>query len=94
MLETKRDRTPNVRKGRVVLTRRDPYILKLLAGLDVDGINIDELLRFSKRWWAWRDEWDIDRRPRGIFGSRVIRRDEADGMLRRELSAQAAGGAE
>ena len=88
------ERIPEMRKGRVVLTRRDPYILKLLAGLDVDGINIDELLRFSKRWWALRDEWDIDRRPRGIFGSRLIRRDEADGMLRRELSAQAAGGAE
>ena len=83
-----------MRKGRVVLTRRDPYILKLVAGLDVDGINIDELLSFSKRWWAWRDEWDIARRPRGLFGNCLLRRDDADAALRRELAALANGGAE
>ena len=57
MAVLQRERTPEMRKGRVVLTRRDPYILKLLAGLDIDGINIDDLLRFGKEWWAARNDF-------------------------------------
>ena len=94
MVNLQGDRTPEMRKGRVVLTRRDPHILKLVAGLDIEGENIDDLLRFSKRWWAWRDEWDIARRPRGLFGNCLLRRDDADAALRRELAALANGGAE
>ena len=87
------ERAPETRKGRPVLTRRDPYILKLVAGLDA-GANIDELLRFSKQCWAERDEWDIARRQRGLFGSKLLTRDEADRALRLQLTAQAAGGGE
>ena len=86
------DRAPETRKGRSVLTRRDPYILKLVAGLGIEGDDIDELLRFSKRWWAWRDEWDIARRPRGLFGNCLLRRDDAAAALRRELAAIPNGG--
>ena len=88
------EQTPRKHKGRVTLTSRAPFVFKLLAGLDLDGTNVDDLLRFGKQWWAWRDEWDIARRPRGIFGSRLIRRDDAEAVLRRELAAMAEGGAE
>ena len=88
------EQPPRKHKGRVTLTSRAPFVFKLLAGLDLDGTNIDELLRFSKQCWAERDEWDIARRQRGLFGSKLLTRDEADRALRLQLTAQAAGGGE
>lgn len=88
------EQTPRKHKGRVTLTSRAPFVTKLVAGLDLDGTDIDDILRFGKKWWAWRDEWDIARRPRGLFGNCLLRRDEADAALRRELAAMANGGAQ
>lgn len=83
--------TPEKRKARVRLTAREPFIESLLAGLDFDGTDIDELRAFSKRWWSSRNAWDLGRRRSGMFGSRLLRRDDADRALKLAL-AEIGGG--
>ena len=87
------DRTPEMREGRVKLSLRDPQIEKLLAGLDFDRENIDQLRRFGKNMWSARNAWSIGRGARGLFGARVIDKGTAERMLRQELAALEGGAA-
>jgi hypothetical protein len=85
--------TPEKRKARVRLTAREPFIESLLAGLDFDGVDINELRAFGKRWWSARNGWDLSRRRSGLFGAKLLRRDDADRALKQELAklAEVAG---
>lgn len=75
--------TPEKRKARV-LTVREPLIESLLAGLDFDGVNMDELRAFGKGCWSSRNRWDVSRRRGGLFGGRLHRAD-ADRALSEAL---------
>jgi hypothetical protein len=72
------DATPEKRKARVRLTAREPFIESLLAGLDFDKTDIDELRAFSKQWWSSRNAWDLGRRRRGMCGTYRLQRSDAD----------------
>lgn len=78
--------TPEMRKARVRLTTREPFIESLLAGLDYDGVDIDELRAFSKHWWSARNQFDIRRRGSGLFGSQLIRKRDANQVLKHLLA--------
>ena len=83
--------TPEKQKARAVLSVREPSIESLLAGLDFDGVNIDDLRTFSKHWWSARNGWDVSRRRSGLFGSRLLRKDDADHALKNALRELARG---
>lgn len=54
--------TPEKREGRARLSVRDPRIETLLAGIEVDGSDLDGLRLFAKRCWSARNQWDLSRR--------------------------------
>jgi hypothetical protein len=74
---------PDSVKGRVRLTVRDPLIESLVAGLTEE--NLEELRAFCKVWVGRRNRWDIGRRS-GLFGAKLLRRDDADRALKQELA--------
>lgn len=69
-------RSPEKRRDRLTLSVRDPNIEKLVAGLDIDGISIDQLRRIGKNLWRWRNDWSVKvasrrrREVRGLFASK------------------------
>lgn len=69
-------RSPEKRRDRATLGVRDPNIEKLVAGLDIDGVSIDQLRRIGKNLWRWRNDWSVrnassrQRELRGLFASR------------------------
>lgn len=79
------DHTPERRKARAVLTVREPFIESLLAGLDFDDVDIEQLRAFGKQCWSSRNAWDLARRRSGLFGGRLGRA-EADRALKFELA--------
>lgn len=76
--------TPEKRKARV-LSVREPLIETLLAGLGVEGSELDDLRRFCKAWTSDRNRFDIKRRRTGMFGRRLDRSD-ADRALKLALT--------
>lgn len=49
--------TPEKREGRVRLSPRGPQIESLLAGISIDGFNIEETRRWGNALLAARDVW-------------------------------------
>lgn len=86
------DQTPERRKARAVLSVREPLIETLLAGLGVEGSDLDELRRFCKAWTSDRNRFDIKRRRTGLFGSNRLRLADADRALKLALAEMAEGG--
>ena len=84
-------RSPERRKGREVLTARDPWIEDLLTGLSLDPEYIAEIRRFCKQMYRDRNAWDVARRARGMFGARIDK-SNVEKVLRREIAALADGG--
>lgn len=41
---------------------------------------------FEAALWAARNSWDVERRRGGLFGTRVLKRDEAERALRLALA--------
>lgn len=68
---------PHNRKGRAVLSVRDPFVETLLGGLGISEDNLAETRQFCKWLVRSRNQWDISRRRGGLFGSRRLSRDEA-----------------
>lgn len=76
----------NERRDRPVLTRRDPSIESLLAGLSFADDNLEHVRAWSKKVLRDRNDWSIrTAKMRGIFGAR-IRREDADAALRKALA--------
>lgn len=46
-----------------------------------------ELQRFEAALWDQRNEWSIRGRSSGMFGTRALKRDEADRALRTALAS-------
>lgn len=69
-------RSPEKRRDRLTLGVRDPNIEKLVAGLVIDGVTVDQLRRIGKNLWRWRNEWSVrrassrHREVRGLFASK------------------------
>lgn len=84
---------PQKRKGRPTLSPLDPFTETLLAGLGISKDRINEMRAFAKYWQRQRNLWDIARRKGGLFGSKLIKKHEADDALRCELE-RAKGGDE
>lgn len=61
---------PPKEKGRATLSVRSPLVTSLLAGLGIERDHIEELHAFGNRLVRDRNEWDIARRRRGLFGTR------------------------
>ena len=81
---------PDSVKGRVRLTVRDPLIESLVAGLTVE--NLDDLRAACKVLVRDRNRWDIGRRRSGLFGSRLLRKEDADRALSTALDELAEAG--
>lgn len=68
-------RSPEKRRPRITLGVRDPNIEKLVVGLEIDGITLDQLRLIGKKLWRWRNEWSVrrasqrNREIRGLFSS-------------------------
>lgn len=77
--------TPEKRKARATLSVREPLIETLLAGLDIEGAELDDLRRFCKAWTGARNRFDIRRRRTGMFG-RKLDRSDADRALKLALA--------
>jgi hypothetical protein len=71
---------------------RDPFVENLLAGINIDGVNLDALRVFGKALVRQRNRWDVSRRGSGLFHSGRIARHDADAALRRALASVAGGG--
>lgn len=84
MLPSGTGNAPDSVKGRVRLTVRDPLIESLVAGLTVE--NLDDLRAACKVLVRDRNRWDISRRRSGLFGAKLLRRDDADQALKQELA--------
>lgn len=81
------------RRDRPVLTRRDPSIEKLLAGMTFVDQDIEALRTWIKQMLRARNSWSVRTAcMRGIFGSRTLRREDADAALAKAL-AEMNGGA-
>lgn len=86
-------RPPEKREGRAQLTVRDPNIEKLLAGLALEGDDLERMRQFGKFWWRLRNEHDIARRRGGLFSTgRYIDKADADRLLRLALADLQDGG--
>lgn len=79
-----RDAPPERREGRNRLSVDDPRTKKCLAALDLSGLNVTELSRFSNRLHRDADAW----MRRGGFAERgrITRRD-ADLIWRSEFGS-------
>ena len=55
-------------KSRVTLSVRSPLVNSLLAGLSIEGRELNELHAFSNRLVSDRNKWDIERHHGGLFG--------------------------
>lgn len=85
---------PNERKARAgTLTVREPHVESLVAGLNLDGINLSDLRQFCKALTVERSRWDVERRRIGLFSGRRITKRDADLALAKALAALK-GGAE
>ena len=92
MLISERVLRPEMQRGRVRLTTRDPDIEKLLAGLALEGEELEQIRIFSKALWAARNRHDVRRRRGGMFvPNRLLDKGEADRLLKLQL-AELAGG--
>ena len=93
MLISERALRPEMQRGRVRLTTRDPDIEKLLSGLAIEGNEIEQVRIFGKALWAERNRFDIRRRAGGMFfPNRQIDKGEADRLWRAKLAELLAGG--
>ncbi len=79
-------------KGRSTLSVRDPLVESLVVGLGIEGESLEQLRRFCKRWTRERNRWSVSRRS-GLFGSRTLKKDEAEQALRSALQSTAGGAA-
>ena len=79
--------TPKKRKGRAVLSLREPLVEKLLVGLTFEGEDLDRIRRVCKKLVRERNQWDIGRRGSGIFGLKRLSKSDADGALKCALNA-------
>jgi hypothetical protein len=84
--------TPEKQKGRQTLSVRDPLVESLVVGLGIEGEHLEQLRRFCKRLTSERNRWDVSRRA-GLFGSRPLKKDEAEQALRRALQSMVGGSA-
>lgn len=80
--------TPEKRKGRAVLTLREPLVESLVVGLGLQGEELAEIRRFCKRWTSERNRWDVRRRG-GLFGSHRLSKQDAERAWRAELGGEA-----
>lgn len=78
--------TPEKRKGRAVLSVRDPLVESLLAGLGIEADKLGEIRAFCKVMVSRRNRWDIARRRSGLFGSRLLRREDAPRALKAAMA--------
>ena len=85
---------PEKREGRARLSVRDPQIEKLLAGLALEGDDLEPIRQFGKALWRWRNEYDIRRRRGGMFSPGRLTKADADRRLKADLAAMAEGGGE
>ena len=93
MLISERALRPEMQRGRVRLTTRDPDIEKLLSGLAIEGNEIEQVRHFCKNLWAERNRFDIRRRAGGLFTAhRQIDKADADRLWRAMLAELSAGG--
>lgn len=71
------------REGRARLTVRDPRTEKALAGINLGGVNVEELRTFGNRLQREADAW----MRRGGFSDRTpsLRKQDADRALRAAL---------
>lgn len=86
-------RSPEKREGRALLTVRDPQVEKLLAGLNLDGPNMDRVRQFCKTWCRDRNSWSIAQHSRGLFGGgRPLGRQDAGHIWSKAFSEPNGGG--
>ena len=78
-------RSPEKRKGRAVLSVRDPLIESLVEGLGIEGATLAEIRAFCKVLVRARNAHDIKRRRSGLFGARIAK-DDAPRVLKRALA--------
>jgi len=83
--------TPEKREGRVRLSARDPLVETLLGGILIDGFDLEETRRFCKELARDRNQWDVQRRSRGLFRPCRLNKANADGALRKALAALEGG---
>lgn len=69
--------TPEKRKGREVLTLREPLVESLVHGLGLEGEQLAEVRRFCKDLTASRNRWDVRRRT-GLFGNPHFSKSDAE----------------
>lgn len=68
-------RCPETRQARTILGVREPEHEKLLAGLQFDGQDIEQIRAICKTLWRWRNEWSVrkaaerSRENRGLFAA-------------------------
>lgn len=79
--------TPEKRKGRAVLSLRDPLVESLVVGLDLEGEQLAEIRRFCKLWTSARNRWDVRRRG-GLFGSHRLSKQDADRVWCAQLGGE------
>lgn len=85
-------RPPEKREGRARLSVRDPDIEKLLAGLALEGDDLEQIRQFCKFWWRLRNEHDISRRRGGLFSTGRIDKADAGRLLQLALADLREGG--
>ncbi len=85
-------RPPEKREGRAQLTVRDPNIERLLAGLALEGDDLERMRHFGKFWWRLRNEHDIARRRSGLFSTGRIDKADAGRLLQLALADLQNGG--
>ena len=78
-------------KSRVTLSVRSPLISNLLAGMDIEG-DVNALHAFGKRLVRDRNQWDIERRRGGLFGSgRRLTKADAERAWRKAFASSDGG---
>lgn len=83
------------RKGRPILGIKRPSENAQLGGIerDIDSRFEAEIQRFERALYEARNRWDIARRRSGLFGSRLLRKQDADHALNIALRELAKAGA-
>lgn len=86
--------TPEKRRDRVRLSVLDPVTNGVLADLPLEADYYHETRAFAKKMVRDRNAWDVNRRQRGgLFGTKLLKKCDADRALSVLLRELATGGA-
>jgi hypothetical protein len=77
---------PEKRRDRVRLSVLDPVSTGVLAGLPLEADYIHETRAFAKELVRARNLWDVERRRGGLFGAGLIKKRDADRVLKSMLA--------